>query len=81
MSKRKVGKYHMLLDKDLIRNAWSGDEDALCKIIAAYMDYVRAVIIVSASHYGIEGSEIPVDDILQNVWIKFLTERMHIFKL
>ncbi len=81
MRSDKKGKYHAVLDEDVIRRAFEGDGNALSEVIMAYEDYVVALIIVTAARYGMTKNEIPVEDISQMVWVKFITKSMNRFRI
>ena len=70
---KKVGE-------EVIRKAYCGDDAALCYIISHYQNYVKAVIITTAIRFGLEPEDIPVDDLAQIVWVKFITRKIDLFK-
>ena len=80
MSDEKEDVYHENLDESVIRRAYSGDSAALGEIIARYLDYVRSVIDSVTSDSGLDEYEVPVDDLAQIVWIKFMTRRFREFR-
>ena len=70
---KKVGE-------EVIRKAYCGDDAALCYIISHYQNYVKKGIRNRGGRYGFSKNDLPVDDISQMVWIKFVTKNINGFK-
>ena len=79
MSEMKGGKYHENLKSEVIRKACNGDSSALGEVVAHYQNYVKAVIITTALRFDLEPNEIPIEDIAQIVWVKFITRKLDLF--
>ena len=80
MSDKKDDRYHKNLKEKVIRKACSGDSSALGEVVAHYQNYVKAVIITTALRFDLEPDEIPVEDLAQIVWVKFITRKLGLFK-
>ena len=76
-----MSRSNEMVEEEIIRKAYNGDEAALCHIISHYQKYVKKGIKKRSGHYGFHYQEVPADDISQIVWIKFLTGNIHGFKL
>ncbi len=74
--KNKCSKSCEKIGEEIIRKAFSGDNAALCNIVSHYQNYVKKGIRKRGERYGLYNSEIPVDDISQIVWIKFVTKNI-----
>jgi len=80
MSEKKDGTYHENMKEEVIRRACEGDSSALGEVVAHYQNYVIAVIITTAIRFGLDPDEVPVEDLAQIVWVKFITKRISQFK-
>ena len=80
MSNKNGEKYHENMKSEVIRKACNGDSSALGEVVAHYQNYVKAVIITTALRFGLEPEEVPVEDLAQIVWVKFITRKMGLFK-
>ena len=80
MSDENGNMHHENVQEDVIRRACDGDSAALGEIIGHYTDYVKAVILSVASDFDLTADEIPVDDLAQIVWVKFITRQFRKFK-
>ena len=80
MSNKNGEKYHENMKSEVIRKACNGDSSALGEVVAHYQNYVKAVIITTALRFGLEPEEVPVEDLAQIVWVKFITRKIDLFK-
>ncbi len=69
------------LPYDVIIKALNKDPTALGIVISHYTAYVKAAVIDTGIKSGIDISALPVEDITQVVWIKFLKRRLSLFKI
>ena len=74
MNEQKGGKYHENMKAEVINSS------ALGEVVAHYQNYVKAVIITTAIRFGLEPEDIPVEDLAQIVWVKFITRKIDLFK-
>ncbi len=80
MNKMNCGTYHENMKSDVIKKACNGDSSALGEVVAHYQNYVKAVIITTAIRFDLEPNEVPIEDIAQIVWVKFITRKLDLFK-
>lgn len=80
MSRRKRNERHELLPEEVIIKACHGDSSAIGAVIANKTNYVKKVICSYADFYELDRETLPVDDLEQIVWIKFLTTRLDMMR-
>ncbi|MCR5596132.1 MAG: helix-turn-helix domain-containing protein [Lachnospiraceae bacterium] len=61
------------LPVEVIRSACEGDSTALSAVIRRYRSYAgKCFRTIAESKYELHMSNIPVDDLMQEVWIKLI---------
>ena len=72
MSKRRYEDYENV-SADVIRKAYKGDNEAMSRIIAHYQNYGRKCFgTIASTVFDLDVRYIPMDDLMQLVWIKFV---------
>ena len=61
------------LNEDVIRRMCRGDRKAANEIVKYYEKYAKKCIwVIAIGYLGLKPDQIPMDDILQRVWMKFI---------
>ena len=72
MSKRRFEEYENV-SADVIREACKGDNGAMNRIIAHYLNYGRECFrTIASTVFNLDVRFIPMDDLMQLVWIEFM---------
>lgn len=72
MSKRRYKDYENV-NADVIRSACKGDNGAMSKIIAHFQNYGRKCFrTIASTTFNLDVRYIPMDDLMQVVWIRFV---------
>ena len=72
MSKRRYEDYENVC-ADVIREACEGDSVAMNRVIAHYMNYGRKCFrTIASTVFNLDVRYIPMDDLMQLVWIEFV---------
>ena len=72
MSKRRFEEYENV-SADVIREACKGDNGAMNRIIAHYLNYGRKCFrTIVSTVFNLDVRFIPMDDLMQLVWIEFM---------
>ena len=70
--KKKYNNYKYL-DEDIIQKACMGEGVEQCAVIARYMNYANKCFRTIASKvFGLSPDGIPMEDIMQVVWMKYI---------
>ncbi len=71
----KIGKYedYDYVEEETVKRACMGDEIAQTEVIKRYDHYVRRVFrTVARSSFNVDPNSIPMDSLMQDVWMKIL---------
>ncbi|MBQ6362287.1 MAG: helix-turn-helix domain-containing protein [Lachnospiraceae bacterium] len=73
MKKRRGFENYDYLSTDVIKLACSGDKEALGKVIARYDNYaIKCTKSMAVSKFGLDVETIPIDDIMQTIWMRMI---------
>ena len=82
--KRKNGRGNgcEYLDSDTVRNACNGEPSAIACVMARYAPYLKRCFVNDvAVEFGLDPELVPMEDILQQVWMKYIWIIMEQFEV
>jgi hypothetical protein len=79
--KSKVDDYKYI-KTETIKKACGGDGEALEKVILRYENYGRKCLRnIAATKYNLDINSVPMDDLMQNVWMRLIRVIVRKFKV
>ena len=72
MGSKKKREDYDYVKIDVIRRACRGNGDALGKVITRYHNYGRKCLREIAFQQGLNTQELPIEDLMQEVWIRMI---------
>lgn len=81
MSKTVKEKRYVYIDEVTIKKACGGEEKALNAVITRYMNYGRKCFrTIATTKYNLDMRSVPMDDLMQLVWMRLVKVIVKKFK-
>lgn len=73
MSKKGKGDSYVYIDTETIKKACGGNRDAQSRVIQRYLNYARKCFrTIAATNYSLDMRSVPMEDLMQHVWMRFI---------